>query len=257
MTKITLLGTGASSGVPLIGCTCAICTSANPKNNRKRSSILVEQAGASLLVDSSPDLRMQALLYGVTHLDGVLYTHNHADHTHGIDELRSFNYLANKPLNIYGDMETLTGLKSGFPYAFLPSIADYGWFRPCLIPHPIEAGKEFEVAGIRVLPFKQQHGKINSMGFRFGDMAYSTDAGKLDDAAFAALQGVSVWVVDCLRNSPSPTHAHLELTLEWISIIRPKRTILTHMSHEFDYETLRSALPEGIEPGYDGMVIEG
>lgn len=254
--KITLLGTGASAGVPLIGCKCAVCVSLNPKNRRLRSSILVEDNGMVLLVDSSPDLRQQALAAKLTHIDGVLYTHAHADHTHGIDEIRSFNYLSNKPIPAYADATTLANLKQSFPYAFLPAIPHYGWFRPCLIPHPLEPGHAFKAASMEVLPFLQTHGKITTLGFRFGAMAYSTDVNHLDENAFAVLEGVSLWIIDCLRYTPSPTHADLALTLAWIERVKPKRAILTHMSHDFDYDSLTKSLPEGVEPGYDGMVIE-
>ncbi len=255
--RITLLGTGSSAGVPMLGCGCAVCTSSDPRNTRSRASIAVADKGTTLLVDSAPDLRQQALSNQLTHIDALLYTHVHADHTHGIDDLRSFNYLANQPLATYADQETFASLQERFPYAFLPAVEGGWWFRPCLVPHIITPYQSFEVGALSIMPFTQTHGRTTSLGFRFGDMAYSTDVNSLDERAFAALEGISVWVVDCLRFSPAPTHAHLELTLTWIERLKPARAILTHMGHDFEYQRLQAYLPEGVEPGYDGMVIEG
>lgn len=254
--KITLLGTGASPGVPLIGCHCAVCSSLHPRNKRSRSSIAISSNNTTLLIDTSPDLREQALKCHLTHIDAILYTHAHADHTHGIDEVRSFNYLSNQAIKAYADSDTFASLHNSFSYAFLSPITDYGWFRPCLIPHEIQPYHIFQAGNIDVIPFEQTHGKLTTLGFRVGSMAYSTDVNQLDEKAFSALQGISLWIVDCLRLTPAPTHAHLDLTLEWIARVKPKRAILTHMSHDLDYELLKAMLPEGVEPGYDGMEIE-
>ncbi len=280
--KITILGCGSSSAVPLIGCNCAVCSSDNPKNRRLRVSVLIETGkkgkeggGKILLIDSSPDLRQQCLDNGITSVDAILYTHAHADHTHGIDDIRSLNYHKNAPLPCYADKTTLNALQTRFSYAFKEPVPEFGWFRPCLIPNEITAYEPFKIAAdtdnvdtesdaennaddaedIEIIPFTQIHGKMLSMGFRIGDFAYSTDANALPEESFAALKGVKLWVVDCLRYEEAPTHAHLELTLQWIERVQPQRAILTHLSHDFDYETLKRALPANVEPGFDGMQL--
>jgi phosphoribosyl 1,2-cyclic phosphate phosphodiesterase len=254
--KITVLGSGSSGGVPLIGCTCAVCTSSNPKNVRKRVSLYIEINDLKLLVDTSPDLRQQALMYGVTRVDAVLYTHDHADHTHGIDDLRSFNYLANKSIPLYGDAHTMDALAKKYVYAF--GAPEKIWARPSLTAHslPAAAIQAFTIENTSITAFEQLHGRFKSVGYRIGDFAYSTDTNELPETAFEALRGVDTWVVDCLRYTPSPVHANLEKTLEWIGRVKPRRAILTHMAHEFDYDTLRKELPARVEPAYDGMVIE-
>jgi phosphoribosyl 1,2-cyclic phosphate phosphodiesterase len=253
---VTVLGCGSSSGVPMIGCDCAVCMSDNPKNKRSRVSVLIEINGKNLLIDTSPDLRIQALSQHINKVDAVLYTHDHADHTHGLDDLRSFNYLSDNPIPIYGDPKTLELLLERFRYAFKekPPV----WFRPCLVPNvlPDADTHTFKLFDTSVTLFKQQHGKITSLGYRIGNFAYSTDADGLPDSAFKALEGVEVWVVDCLRYTTSQTHSNLNMSLEWINRVKPTRAILTHMGHEFDYDTLKSELPSGVEPAYDGMQIQ-
>lgn len=252
---ITILGCGASAGTPLIGCNCATCTSPNPKNNRTRVSVLVQIGDTRILIDTSPDLRQQALRQKITTVDAILYTHDHADHTHGIDDIRSFNFHRNNMIPAYGDAHTLASLQHRFAYVFQPPMPQYGWFRPALEAHIIQAGKPFSVEGISVLPLAQKHGKHDSLGFRIGNFAYSTDTNFLPEESFDALQGLDVWVVDCLRYDPAPTHAHLELALQWIARVKPKRAILTHMSHVLEYDALCQSLPVGVEPAYDGQAI--
>lgn len=255
--RVTMLGCGSSSGVPYIGCSCAVCTSDNPKNKRTRVSVFVEVGGKNILIDTSPDLRAQALRENITQIDAVLYTHDHADHTHGIDELRSFNYLKAGALPIYGNAQTLNSLQNRFNYAFMPKLYEV-WNKPYLLPHAVvdKAVGEFSLFDQKIAYFEQMHGKIKSVGYRIENFAYSTDVNALSEEVFAALEGVEVWIVDCLRFEPSFSHSHLDLTLEWISRVKPKRAILTHMNHDFDYETLNARLPEGVEMGYDGLVIE-
>jgi len=252
--KVTILGCGGSSGVPLIGCDCPVCKSEDPKNKRLRASILVKEKNTAVLVDSSPDLRQQALTNNITKVDAVLFTHAHADHTSGIDDLRAFSYLNNKPIPVYSDRKTLEELKTRFEYAFIPEVPKT-WYRPCLIPHEIEAGKKFTIGDMTIEPFIQGHGKITTLGFRFGDFAYSTDTDYLSPEALENLRGVKAWVVDCLRYEKAPTHSHLEQTLQWIAAVGPKTGILTHMGHEMEYQALKQRLPNGVEPAYDGMVI--
>lgn len=249
--KVTILGCGTSGGVPRIGNDWGDCDPSNPKNNRRRVSILVEHEDTVILVDTSPDMRAQCLDAEVDHLDAVLYTHDHADHTHGLDELRPLAYRNKKEIPVYGDAKTLATLERRFDYAFAPK-SEY--FRPFVASTVIDG--PFTIGAIPVLPFTQFHGDKSSLGFRFGRIAYSTDVIGLPEESFAALQGIDVWIVDALQRRPHPTHSHLAQTLEWIARVKPQRAILTHMTLDMDYATLAAELPNGVEPGYDGMVIK-
>jgi phosphoribosyl 1,2-cyclic phosphate phosphodiesterase len=256
--RVTILGSGPSTGVPLVGVGWGACDPNEPRNRRRRASILIEDENAAILVDSSPDCRQQLLDANVQRLDAVLYTHAHADHIHGIDDLRSINMAINAPLPAYGDAITLAALKNRFGYVFDPLKHFEG--RPLLYYKPVLSPREiigrFSVAGFSVTPFKQDHGFSSTLGLRIGDFAYSTDVVRLDDAAFEALDGVETWIVDCYRHQPHPTHAHLEQTLKWIKKLAPRRAIICHMGADMDYRTLRRDLPAGVEPAYDGMVID-
>lgn len=253
---VTILGCGASGGVPLIGCQCAVCTSDNPKNTRTRSSILLESNGSRVLVDTGADLRQQALREGIRTVDGILYTHDHADHTHGLDDARSFNFHRKGSVPIYGTAETLEGITRRFAYAFgAPAKPGEVWFKPSLEPQVISEYDDFTVGNINILSFLQYHGSGKSLGYRIGNFAYSTDVHNFPENSLQLLEKLDVWVVDCLRYSEAPTHAHLEKTLGWIAQLKPKLSILTHMAHELDYDALLSELPQGVVPAYDGMRI--
>lgn len=251
--KVTVLGCGSSGGVPLIGNDWGACDPKNPKNRRSRVSVLVEQGDAVMLVDTSPDIRSQLLTVDLKKISAILYTHAHADHCHGIDDLRSVNWLMRKPIPIYADAETMKELEERFAYIFTGTHVPGHFYKPSVEPNVING--PFAVEGMPVMPFRQDHGYAHSLGFRFGDFAYSTDAKLLDDAAFDALRGVKTWVVDCVREAPHPTHSHLAQTLEWIARVGCERAYLTHMNQTLDYETLRAKLPPGVEPAYDGLVI--
>ncbi|HEV8015848.1 MAG TPA: MBL fold metallo-hydrolase [Stellaceae bacterium] len=254
--RVTMLGSGPSWGVPKIGNDWGACDPANPKNRRTRCAILVEDGGGTILVDTPPDLRQQLLDAGASQIDAVLFTHAHADHSHGIDDLRSINRATGKPLPIYADPHSLAELKARFRYIFTP--VDPGvrtaFYKPAVEPQEI-AGP-FTAAGMTIVPFVQDHGFSQTLGFRFGRFAYSTDVIRLDEAAFGALAGIDTWIVDCIRVREHVTHSHLAQTLDWIERVRPRRAILTHMDESLDYESLRRALPAGVEPGYDGLTIE-
>ncbi len=251
--RVIILGCGASGGVPLIGCECPVCQSENPCNKRRRVSILVEDEATRLLVDASPDLRAQLLYARVGRLDAVLFTHDHADHVHGIDDLRAVNHQIDQALDAHGRAEDLASIAARFGYAFAPIKPGHGWYKPQLVSRAIEG--PFRVGTIDVIPFEQRHGRKISLGFRFGALGYSTDVNELDEAAFAALAGIDTWIVDCQDPRPNPVHAYPELVFRWIERIKPRRTILTHMNHEMDYETLCAELPANVEPAHDGMVI--
>lgn len=253
--RVTILGCGGSSGVPLIGNVWGDCDPDEPRNRRTRPSILVQEGDTTVLVDTSPDLREQLLRARVTRIDAVLFTHAHADHTHGIDDLRAMNWLMRAPIDVWADAGTMASLDSRFGYCFKPQNHRDSFVRPVLTPHII-AGP-FSVGPITVSPFAQDHGYAPSLGFRFGPLAYSTDVVSLDEAAFAALDGVDTWIVDCVRlEPPHPVHAHWPITRSWIERVRPRRAILTHMNHTMDYRTLLETLPPGVEPGHDGLVVE-
>jgi len=257
--RLTILGCGGAAGVPLIGGTWGVCDPLEPRNRRRRASILVQSGETTLLVDTGPDLRAQLLDADVRRLDAILYTHTHADHTHGIDEIRALNRAQRQAIEAWGTREVLDHLIKKFDYIFdeLGTFNDsVAFYKPSLIPRELTWGQAFDCHGIKVLPFGQDHGFMASTGLRFGDLAYSTDLVRLDDAAFDALKGVKTWVVACLQEREHPTHAHLDRVLGWIDRVGPERAVLTHLSHRLDYRALAAICPLGVEPAYDGMVLE-
>lgn len=255
---VRILGCGSSGGVPRLGegaPNWGVCDPANPKNRRSRCSILVSDGESRVLVDTSPDLREQLLAAGVGRIDGVLITHDHADQTHGIDDLRVL-VLNQKGamIDLWTDHHALNSLRHKFGYIF-ESQRGSG-YPPVVTAHQLpEPFVPFAIAGIPVVAFGVGHGRIRSLGFRFGPLAYTPDVDALDEAAFAALDGVECWIVDALRITPHPSHAHLARTLEWIARVKPKRAILTNMHIDMDYDALMHELPPGVEPGYDGMTV--
>ncbi|HXC26809.1 MAG TPA: MBL fold metallo-hydrolase [Stellaceae bacterium] len=252
--KITMLGCGPSMGVPAIGPDWGACDPNDPRNRRRRASILIESRGKTVLIDCSPDLREQLLDAKVRGLDAVILTHAHADHLHGIDDMRAVNRLVGAQIPLYATQESLGEIERRFGYVLRPPPTDGFFTRPSLAPHRIDG--PFPAAGVPVTPFLQDHGYGTTLGFRIGAFGYSTDAVELDDAAFAALAGIDTWIVDCLRYEPHPTHSHVARTLEWIERVKPRRAILTHMDRPLDYTELAAQLPPGVEPGYDGLIVE-
>jgi phosphoribosyl 1,2-cyclic phosphate phosphodiesterase len=265
--SVTILGCGSSGGVPRLGGAdgsgnWGACDAANPKNRRRRCSVLVErespQGATALLVDTSPDLRQQLLDARASSLDGVIITHDHADQLHGIDDLRLVFHVMRRRLDVYSDEETLRETKHRFRYCF--EKPEGGVYPPIVDAHVIpEPFREFGISGaggsIPVLPFWQQHGPIRSLGLRFGGLAYSSDVNGLPEDSFAVLEGLDCWILDALRYTPHPTHANVETALAWIARVKPRRAVLTNLHIDLDYETLKRELPPGVEPAYDGMVI--
>ena len=256
--KVTILGCGTSSGVPRIGGpdgagNWGLCDPGNPKNRRRRVSVLVEAAGKTVLIDCGPDCREQLLSARVAQLDAVIITHDHADHAHGIDDLRQVFHAMRRPVDMWASPATFAVLKSRFDYVFKGATGYPATCTPHDLTGPVLLGD------LVITPFPQLHGDIQSTGIRFDhdrkSFAYSTDVKDLDARADAALMGLDLWVVDALRREPHPTHSHLDHTLGWIRRWQPGRAVLTHMDQSMDYETLRAALPTGVEPGFDGQVI--
>ncbi len=254
--KVTVLGCGSSGGVPRIGHDWGACDPAEPKNRRSRCSIMVQRGETTVLIDTSPDLRQQFLTADIDRLDGVLYTHDHADQSHGIDELRVVHLRHNRRIDIHADPATASTLRNRFGYCFgdnedkgYPAILNLNLFDgPVTVDGP--------GGSIKAVPFPQDHGAVTSYGFRIGPFAYSSDVVGLPEESWEILDGVECWLVDALRYKPHPTHAHLDMTLEWIDRLKPKHAVLTNLNVDLDYQTLKAEVPDGVEPAYDGMVLE-
>ena len=254
--KVTILGCGSAAGTPSVSGGWGKCDPANPKNRRSRASILVEEGPTAILVDTSPDLRQQMLDVGIQSLDAVLYTHVHADHIHGIDELREITRLTKTALPVYGTAETLEELAARFAYVFKPVPADGLVFRPWLTPTVITPAERFAVGPVMVESILQIHGPGTTVGFKFGDLIYSTDLVDLPEASKAVIAGAKLWIVGALSDVPYFTHAHVAKVLDWVAELKPQRTVITHMSNALDYDRLAAQLPECVTPAFDGMVFE-
>ena len=258
--KVTILGCAGSAGVPQLGGPDGTgdwgqCDPAEPRNRRTRSSIVIHAAqGKNLLVDTGPDMRMQLLAAGVKQVDSILFTHAHADHITGLDDVRILNRLINRPLAAYGTQRTLTELAHRFDYAFKPWTPPT-FFRPVLEPHVVAFGDVITTAGLNVQVFEQDHGYQASLGLRVGPFAYSTDVVTLNDAAFDVLAGVDTWVVSCFQRASHSTHASLSRVLEWAERVGARRTVLTHMGLDMDWGWMQANLPPGVEPAMDGLVL--
>lgn len=252
--RVTFLGTGTSSGVPSIGCTCAVCRSADPRDKRLRPSIYVDVEGhASILVDTSPDLRQQALTYGVARVDAILFTHSHADHILGLDEIRRFNHMQRGAIPCYATADVWTNIRKTFHYIFdgLPRL---GGGIPMIETHEI-AGP-FQIADVPVVPVPLLHGNMPILGFRFGSFAYLTDCSAIPDESWPLVENVDTVVVDALREKKHSTHFTVAEALAAIARIAPRRAYLTHMAHDLGHAQTNAKLPAGVELAYDGLVLD-
>lgn len=251
--QLTILGSGSSAGTPAIGCGCATCTSGNPRNRRTRcSSLITLNDGHNILIDTSPDLRAQALREGVRHVDAVLYTHTHADHLNGIDDLRAFCVLQRKQIPLFGYIEAIKQIEARFGYAIREP--NGFWEMPVLSTQAIDSA--FTLFDVKVQPIPVMHGRASIFGYRIANLAYLTDVSHIPESSFPLLEGLDVLLIDCLRNDAHPTHINVEQSLNYIRQINAQQSVLIHMTHELEYETLSHSLPSNIIVGYDGLRLE-
>ena len=251
--RITFLGTGTSHGVPMIGCACAVCRSSDPRDARTRPSILIELGGFRLLVDTSTDFRAQALRHGIDRIDAVFYTHAHADHIFGFDELRRFNHLTRRPLAAYGDARTMTAIRQTFGYAYDEHAPKGGGVPDVRLWH---VGGPFGMAGHEIEPVPVMHGTTPVNGLRIGRFAYVTDCNRIPPESMSRLASLDVLVLDALRHKPHPTHFTVEQSVGIAAVLGPARTYFTHMAHDLPHEETCAALPPGVSLAYDGLVLD-
>ncbi len=255
--RLTFLGTGTSFGVPQIGCACAVCRSGDPRDRRTRVGAIVEDEGLRLLLDTPPELRLQLIAAGVDRLDAVLFTHDHADHTHGIDDIRAISMRRDGALPMYGSAETLDAIAQRFPYIFDAQLkALPGTFKPEGFAHPLRAGEPVRIGHLDVTPVAVPHGRLQVFGYRIGPLGYITDAKSLPDDVVAQLAGVDVLVLNALFRTAHPTHLSIGEAVETAARVGARRTYLTHLTHETSHAELAASLPPGIAPAHDGLTVE-
>lgn len=254
--KVTVLGSGTSHGVPVIGCACSVCTSTDPKNKRTRPSILVTgPTGENLLVDTPPDMRVQFLANGISRLDAILYTHSHADHIFGLDDIRPFNYREKRSMPLYLEPSVEEDLRRVYSYIFREGPVGGG--KPQVDLHRIEPGSGFVLGAITVLPLRVYHGQLPILAFKFGPkFAYVTDVSRIPDETWPHLEGLDFLILDAVRREPHETHYHLDAALAVIRELKPGHALLTHLCHEYDHESTNRELPSGVELAFDGQVID-
>lgn len=253
MGNLTFLGTGTSTGVPAIGCGCDVCLSDDPKNKRLRASVWIEQDGLSILIDTSTDLRTQALRAGIKDVDAVLYTHHHADHVHGIDELRSFSFFRKKQIPCYGNKESIERIKEMFGYIFLGDRADGGG-KPDLSLNHVEG--PFAISTVKVTPIAVKHGSLDVLGYRINDTAYVTDCSLIPPSSKPLLEGLDTLILGALGFKAHATHFTVEKALEAIESVKPRAAYLTHLTHNMMHEDVSARLPQGVKLAWDGLVID-
>ena len=252
--RVTMLGTGTSHGVPVIGCACATCRSADPRDRRLRPSIYVDVPGhARILVDTAIDLRQQVLAHGITRIDAVLFTHAHADHILGLDDLRSFNTLQGSPIPCYANKEAWEAIRRTFFYVF-DGVPRMGGGIPQLIPNEIDG--PFAIGGIQIVPVPLLHGTLPILGFRFGSFSYLTDCNAIPEESWPLIAGTEILVIDALRDQPHETHFTIAEALAVVERLGPRRAYFTHMTHDVPHEQTNARLPGGVELAYDGLVLD-
>jgi phosphoribosyl 1,2-cyclic phosphate phosphodiesterase len=250
--KVTLLGTGTSHGVPMIGCSCEVCTSGDPRDKRLRTSIFIEHQGVNLLIDTTPDFRQQALRAGFKRIDAILFTHAHKDHLAGLDDIKPFNYLSKEPIPIYAEQKVLDAIKTEFEYAFVVKNNSV----PKLELHPIEPDNELVFKEINIIPIRMMHDRLPVIGFRVYNFAYLTDFKTMEDKELQKVIGVDTLVIEALRIQPHPSHLSLDEALSWIEKIKPRKALLTHISHKLGKHTdIKSHTPSNVRAGYDNEVL--
>lgn len=253
--QLVVLGSGTSFGVPVIGCRCAVCTSEDPRDRRTRVAAVVEVGGTRLLIDTPPELRLQLVREGIAEVDAVLYTHDHADHVHGIDDLRAVT-VRRGALPLYGPPDTIARLAERFRYIFDDAVlATPGSSKPEVTPMPLEAAQEVDIAGVRVVPVELDHGNMAVFGYRIGALAYLTDVKRVPEDAYRQLAGVETLVINALFDRPHPAHLSIGEAVDVARRIGAARTLLTHLTHRFAHADLAARLPAGVEPAYDGLRV--
>lgn len=250
--KLLFLGTGTSVGVPMIGCDCAVCTSDDRRNHRARTSAFISDGDTHIVIDTAPEFRIKALEHGLRKLDAVLFTHAHADHLFGFDDVRRFNQIQGSTMPVYGSPETLAGVGHIFSYAFGP--VQPGGTKPDIELHPVT--ETFSVGSLRITPIPVWHGRLEVTGFRIGSLAYVTDVSEVPGSSLDRLRGLDVLVLGALRQRPHPTHMTISEALEIIEEVKPGRAFLTHLSHEVDHAAVNSALPHNVNLAYDGLQVD-
>lgn len=251
---ITVLGSGTSMGVPTIGCDCKVCTSADPRDNRLRPSVMVQYQGHTVLIDTTPDFRQQALQQKIKRVDAILYTHAHADHIMGLDDIRPISLKRGQPIPIYGSTDTLDTLRRTFSYAFENAVTESTV--PKIESHVIEVNGSVDLFGVQFQSLVLHHGRGFVFGYRFGNAAYLTDHSEIPPEAMAKLTGLDVLFLDALRHKPHPTHTTLQGAVKIAEELQPRRTFLTHLSHDLPHEYTESTLPDNVRLAYDGLRIE-
>ena len=251
--QLTMLGVGSSAGTPVVGCSCATCLSADSRNNRTRcSSLITLDSGENILIDPGPDLRNQSLRENIKRIDAVLYTHTHADHLHGIDDLRAFCQLKRQQIPLYGKADAVEHIKQKFGYTLREPLVDF-WDLPVLCITPVEV--PFELFGTTITPVPVMHGKSPIFGYRVGNFAYMTDVSEIPESSFTLLKGLDVVLLDCLRETSHPTHINIEQSLAYIGRIKAKQSYMIHMTHELEYASLSKKLPKDVFVGFDGLKL--